>query len=54
MSMYDEELKSSNHRTKGHIKVWEHLRMGRSSCNVVDLCYRQLIERIPKNSRGCP
>jgi hypothetical protein len=40
MPRYDEELKSSSRRIKGHIEVWEHLGMGKLNCNVVDLCYR--------------
>jgi hypothetical protein len=39
MPRYDEELMGPSHRTKGHIKVWEHLGMGRLSCSSVDLCY---------------
>jgi len=54
MLRYNEELRSPSRRTKGHIEVWEHLRMGRLSYSAVCLCYRQLIERIPKTSRGCP
>jgi hypothetical protein len=54
MSMYDEELRSLSHRTKGHIEVWEHLGMGRLNCSVVDLCYRRLIKRVLETSRGCP
>ncbi len=44
MPKHDEELRGLNHRTKGHI-VWDHLGMGRLNCSIVDLCYRQLIEK---------
>jgi hypothetical protein len=54
MSKYDEELRSLSCRTKGHIEVWEHLGMGRLSSSAVDLCYRQLIEIVPKTSRVFP
>jgi hypothetical protein len=46
MSRYDEELRGPNHRTNGHIEVWDHLGMGRLNCYTIDLCYMQLIERI--------
>jgi hypothetical protein len=40
MLRYDEEIRNSSHKIKGHIKVWEHLGTGRLSCSVVDVCYR--------------
>jgi hypothetical protein len=36
----DEELKSPNYRTKGHIEVKEHLRMGRLNYSTLNLCCR--------------
>jgi hypothetical protein len=54
MPRYDEELRSPRRTTKGHIEVWEHMGMGRLSCIIVDLCYRQLIEKVQETSRGCP
>jgi len=54
MPMYDEELRRHNHRTKGHIEVWEHLGMERLSCNRVDLCYGKRIKRVLETSKGCP
>jgi hypothetical protein len=40
MPRCDEKLRSQSCRIKGHIEVLEHLRMGRLSCSVVDMCYR--------------
>jgi hypothetical protein len=54
MLKYDEKLKGPSRRIKGHIKVKEHLGMGSLCCSYLDLCYRQLTERVPKISKGCP
>jgi hypothetical protein len=50
----DEELMGLSCRTKGHIKVKEHPRMGSLCCSTLDPCYRQLPERMPETSKGCP
>jgi hypothetical protein len=45
-------LRSLSCRIKGHIEFWEHLGMGRLSCNAIDLCYRQLIKTFRKSQGG--
>jgi hypothetical protein len=54
MLRYDEELRGLNYRTKGHIEVKKHPGMGSLCCNTLDLCCRQLIERVLETSKGCP
>ncbi len=54
MLRYDEELRSPSRRTKGHIEIKEHPGMGSLCYSTLDLCCRQLIERMPKTSKGCP
>ncbi len=44
MQRYDEELKGPSRKTKGHIEVKEHPRMGSLCCSTLDLCRKQLIE----------
>jgi hypothetical protein len=53
MLKYDEELKGLNRRIKGHIEVKEHSGMGSLCCSTLDLCCRQLTERVPETSKGC-
>jgi hypothetical protein len=54
MLRYDEELRGSNCKIKGHIKVKEHPRMGSLCCSTLDLCCKQLTEQAPETSKGCP
>jgi len=50
----DEELKGLSYRTKGHIKVKEHTRMGSLCCSTLDLFCRQLPKQMLETSKGCP
>jgi hypothetical protein len=52
MSRNYEKLRGPSRITKGHIKDKEHLGMGSLCCSTLDLCCRQLIECVPKTSRG--
>jgi hypothetical protein len=40
MLRYDEKLRGLSCRTKGHIKIKEHMGMGSLCCSTLNLCSR--------------
>jgi hypothetical protein len=40
MLRHDEKLRGSSCRTKGHIKIKEHMGMGSLCCSTLNLCSR--------------